>query len=121
MTDLEALKLEAEACDKIWEESCTLSEDYHSLTHQHVCDFELLNYRYFKNRKKFDKLIEEKCRAYLSSIGEERDENLDCCDYCIHSRYLTISNVNPDLILNIATLGLDRTDKYALKGVDKLK
>ena len=30
-----------------------------------------------------------------------------CCDHCIHERYLTVSEETEDLILNIATLGLD--------------
>ena len=123
MKDIDILKYEEQMCYNIWEEKYKEREEkgdeYTNLDHMHVCDFELCNFKYCKNRKKLDKLVEKKCKEYLSSIGEERDEELNCCDYCIHDRYVTISVDNPELILNIATLNLD--GKYRCKGIEELK
>lgn len=125
MKDIDILKREAQMCDDIWEENWkeekAKGNEYANLNHMHVCDFELCNFRYCKNRKELNKLVEKKCKEYLSSIGEERDEDLNCCDYCIHDRYVTISVDNPGLILNMATLGLDKNNKWIRKGIEKLK
>jgi hypothetical protein len=111
ITDYDILKQEEDMCDKIWDSKlCKLHENgmpYKNLQHEHMCDFEILNFRYCKNRRQLKKLVEKKCKEYLASIGKERDEDLCCCDHCIHERYLTISADTEDLILNIATLGLD--------------
>lgn len=53
-----------------------------------------------------DKSSEEQCKQYLKSIGQERDEDLACCDHCIHDRYVTISEDNTT-VLNICTMGTD--------------
>lgn len=103
MTNYEILKQEESLCDDIWDSNPT-----QDLIHYHMCDFEIINFRYCKNRKQLAKTVEKKCREYLSSIGQERDECMSCCDYCIHDRYLTVSGKTNSLILNIATLGLDR-------------
>jgi hypothetical protein len=111
MTDYEILKQEENLCHTIWKSKPTeTAEDgfeYVPLQHYHMCDFEILNFRICKNRRKLDKLVEKKCKEYLASIGKERDECMCCCDECIHDRYLTVSEETEDLILNIATLGLD--------------
>ena len=102
MTDYEILEKEENLCHSIWND-----HKYEGLQHYHMCDFEILNFKYCKNSRKLDKIVEKKCKEYLASIGQERDENMYCCDTCIHDRYLTISEYTEDLILNIATLGLD--------------
>ena len=111
ITEYEILKQEENFCNTIWDSTpCKMHDNgvpYRNLWHDHMCDFEILNFRYCKNRKQLDKLVEKKCKAYLASIGKERDECMWCCDECIHSRYLTISCETEDLILNIATLRLD--------------
>lgn len=112
ITEYEILKQEEDMCNKIWDskpcyfhESGAMKRD---LEHYHMCDFEILNFRYCKNRRQLEKTVEKKCKEYLASIGQERDECMCCCDNCIHDRYLTVSEETDDLILNIATLGLDR-------------
>lgn len=111
MTEYEILKQEENLCDAIWASRLpeTTEEDlqYTPLQHMHMCDFDILYFRRCKNRRQLDKLVEKKCKEYLASIGKERDECMCCCDECIHDRYLTISEETEDLILNIATLGLD--------------
>ncbi len=102
MTDYEILKQAESLCNDIWN-----SKPTQDLTHYHMCDFEILNFRYCKNRRQLEKTVEKKCKEYLASIGQERDEYMCCCDTCIHDRYLTISEETDGLILNIATLGLD--------------
>ena len=102
MTDYEVLKKEEGLCDNIWS-----SHQYERLQHYHMCDFEILNFKYCKNRKQLEKIVKKKCKEYLASIGQERDECMCCCDTCIHDRYLTVSEKTEDLILNITTLGLD--------------
>ena len=115
ITEYEVLKQEEDFCNKIWDlNPCRIHENgmpYKDLRHEHMCDFEILNFRYCKNKRKLEKLVEQKCREYLSSIGKERDECMCCCDGCMHERYLTISCETEDLILNIATLGLDNKMK----------
>ena len=106
MKDYEILKKEEDLSDYIWE-----TKPYRPLIHYHRCDFELIHFRHCKNLKQLDKLVEKKCKEYLASIGEERDECMCCCDHCIHDRYLTVSEETEDLILNIATLGLDSRNK----------
>ena len=106
MTDYEILKQEERLCNDIWN-----SKPTQDLAHYHMCDFEILNFRYCKNRRQLEKTVEKKCKEYLASIGEERDECMFCCDHCIHDRYLTVSEEMEDLILNIATLGLDNRKK----------
>lgn len=111
MTDYEILKQEENFCNKIWKsQPIKVTKDgfeYVALQHYHMCDFEILNFYTCKNRRKLDKVVEKKCKEYLASIGKERDEYMCCCDHCIHQRYLTVSEETEDLILNIATLGLD--------------
>ena len=115
MTEYEILKKEEILCHTIWasksmeatEEGC----QYTPLQHMHMCDFDILYFLRCKNRRQLDKLVEKKCKEYLASIGKERDEYMCCCDECIHDRYLTISEETEDLILNIATLGLDERMK----------
>ena len=111
MNDYEILKKEETLCRTIWAstppETTEDGRQRTPLQHEHMCDFEILNFRYCKNRRKLDKLVEKKCKEYLASIGRERDECMCCCDDCIHDRYLTVSEETEDLILNIATLGLD--------------
>lgn len=111
MTEYEILKQEENMCNKIWDSRpCKLQEDgnsYRGLTHYHMCDFEILNFKCCKNRKQLEKTVAKKCKEYLASIGKERDEYMCCCDECIHDRYLTVSEETEGLILNIATLGLD--------------
>lgn len=111
MIEYEILKKEEKLCDTIWAskyiESIEANLPDTPLQHMHICDFEILNFRYCKNRKQLEKLVIKKCKEYLASIGKERDECMCCCDHCIHERYLTISEETEDLILNIATLGLD--------------
>ena len=111
MNDYEILKKEETLCNTIWAskplETIEDGRQRIPLQHEHMCDFEILYLRYCKNRRKLDKLVEKKCKEYLASIGRERDECMCCCDHCIHDRYLTVSEETEDLILNIATLGLD--------------
>lgn len=111
ITEYEILKKEEELCHAIWDSKpCIWHENgmpYRNLQHYHMCDFEILNFHYCKNRRQLEKIVEKKCKEYLASIGQERDECMCCCDTCIHSRYLTVSEETEDLILNIATLGLD--------------
>lgn len=111
MTDHDILKQEEIMCKNIWlTRPNKINKDglpHQDLTHYHMCDFEILNFRYCKNRRQLNKVVEKKCKEYLSSIGKERDECLCCCDECIHDRYLTVSEDTGGLILNIATLGLD--------------
>lgn len=111
MTEYEILKQEENFCNKIWEsQPIKVTKDgfeYVALQHYHMCDFEILNFHTCKNRRKLDKVVEKKCKEYLASIGKERDKYMCCCDHCIHERYLTVSEETEDLILNIATLGLD--------------
>lgn len=111
ITEYEILKQEENMCNKIWDSKpCYLHENgmpYRNLMHYHMCDFEILNFRYCKNRRQLEKTVEKKCKEYLASIGQERDECMCCCDHCIHDRYLTVSEETEGLILNIATLGLD--------------
>ena len=88
MTEYDVLKQEENMCNKIWDSNpCKLHEDgdcYRGLTHYHMCDFEILNFKHCKNRRQLDKLVEKKCKEYLASIGKERDEYMCCCDHCIH-------------------------------------
>lgn len=111
MTECDILKQEENMCNQIWNSNpCQLNENgipERGLTHYHMCDFEILNFKYCKNRRQLEKTVENKCKEYLASIGKERDECMCCCDECIHDRYLTVSEETEDLILNIATLGLD--------------
>lgn len=102
MREYEILKQEEDMCHKIWS-----LKQYEGLQHYHMCDFEIVNFHNCKSRRKLNKLVEKKCKEYLASIGKERDEYMCCCDNCIHERYLTVSEETEDLILNIATLGLD--------------
>ena len=115
MSEYEILKKEENLCDEIWAskplETTEEGVQYIPLQHMHMCDFDILYFRRCKNRKQLDKLVEKKCKEYLASIGKERDECMCCCDHCIHERYLTISEETEDLILNIATLGLDEKMK----------
>lgn len=117
--ELDILRKEEEFCNKLWDsnyqEELKKGNKYTSLNHQHVCDFELCNFKYCKNIKKLNKLVEQKCRKYLSSIGKERDKYMECCDNCIHDRYLTISDNTEDLVLNICTSGLDYRFKQEAK------
>ena len=114
MTDYEILKQEERLCNDIWD-----SKQTQYLTHYHMCDFEILNFRYCKNRRQLEKIVEKKCREYLASIGQERDECMCCCDHCIHDRYLTVSEETDGLILNIATLGLDYRTMKGKDGSDE--
>ena len=125
MKDIDILRHEAEFSHRIWEESYESEKEkgneFANLDHMHICDFELTNFQHCKTRKQLNKLVEKKCKEYLSSIGEERDKYMECCDYCIHARFVTVSTDNPDLILNIATYGVNDTDIFKCKGIDKLK
>lgn len=111
MTEYDILKQEGTMCEQIWNSKpCKLNENgvpERGLTHYHMCDFEILSFKHCKNRRQLEKTVEKKCKEYLVSIGKERDEYMCCCDTCIHDRYLTVSEETEDLILNIATLGLD--------------
>lgn len=124
MKDIDVLKQESQLCNRIWkenyEERVKSGDEFSNLDHMHVCDFELINFKYCKSRKKLNKIVENECIKYLSSIGVERDECMECCDYCIHDRYVTISRANPGLILNISTLRID-DDNFTTKGVEFLK
>lgn len=106
MTEYEILKREEDFCHNIWS-----SKNYEGLQHYHICDFEIINFKCCKNRRQLNKIVEKKCKEYLASIGQERDEYMCCCDTCIHDRYLTVSEEADGLILNIATLGLDNRKK----------
>ena len=116
ITEHEILKKEEDFCNQIWDSKpCVLHENgmpYRHLTHHHMCDFEILNFRYCKNRRQLEKVVEKKCKEYLASIGQKRDECMCCCDTCVHDRLLTVSEETEDLILNIATLGLDERKKW---------
>ena len=68
MTDYEILKQEEGLCNDIWN-----SKSVQDLTHYHMCDFEILNFRYCKNRRQLEKVVEKKCKEYLASIGQERE------------------------------------------------
>jgi hypothetical protein len=114
MNDYEILKQEESLCNDIWN-----SKPTQDLTHYHMCDFEILNFRYCKNRRQLEKTVEKKCKEYLASIGQERDEYMCCCDTCIHDRYLTVSEKTDGLILNIATLGLDYRTMKGKDGSDE--
>lgn len=129
MKDIDILKQEEELCHSIWKEA---NDNYQELKkqgreneypdHMHVCDFELINFRYCKTRRKLNKLVEKECKEYLSSIGEKRNKNMSCCGGCIHNRYMTISGKNPNLILNIATVGIESNGFYdGCKGIEYLK
>lgn len=111
MNDYEILKKSEDMCHEIWNtQPLEPTEDgigWKALQHYHMCDFEILNFHNCKNRRQLEKTVEKKCKEYLASIGQERDECMCCCDHCIHDRYLTVSEETDGLILNIATLGLD--------------
>lgn len=115
LSDYEILKREEKMCNEIWDSKpCKMhanGEVYMDLDHYHMCDFEILNFQCCKNRKTLEKLVEKKCKEYLASMGQERDECMCCCDTCIHDRYLTVSAETEGLILNIATLGIDNRIK----------
>ena len=107
MKDIDILRHEEEFCHKLWrdyyESRECITDAPLKFDHMHVCDFELYNFRYCKNRRQLNKLVERKCKEYLSSIGKERDKWMTCCDECVHDRYMTISEETPELILNIST------------------
>ena len=118
MKIFDILKQEETFCNQIWrtnyEENIKgkCGSLVHSilpsnLYHMHVCDFELCNFKDCRNSKQLHKLSKKKCIEYLKSLGKTRDKDLCCCDTCIHDRYITISNEIDDLILNIATLGVE--------------
>lgn len=109
MDELKFLKQEEKLCNEMWDQNYeeTKNTDTTNLYHMHVCDFELLYFASVKNIKKLDKKVEKECKKYLKSIGKERDENLCCCDHCIHDRYMTIS-ANTETVLNICTLAIDK-------------
>lgn len=98
------LNQEAKYCNEIWKE---LNKD-NQLEHFHICDFQLMAMlnRFKKSYKKYEKEWNKKCNEYLASIGHKQDECMECCDYCPHMRYLTLSEDN--YFLNIASLGIDR-------------
>ena len=122
MTDYEILKKSEDMCHEIWKtQPLEPTEDgigWIALQHYHMCDFEILNFHNCKNRRRLNKVVEKKCKEYLTSIGQERDECMCCCDHCIHDRYLTVSEKTDGLILNIATLGLDHRVIKAESDVD---
>lgn len=113
MDELDFLKKEEKLCDEMWERSCEESVlkggQYSTLNHAHICDFDLINllYHRYENRAKLRKNAELKCKQYLKSIGKKRDYNMDCCDHCIHDRYVTISD-DDSTVLNICTLGINK-------------
>lgn len=117
MTDKDILKQGNIICDDLWR-----YREHDSLDHMHVCDFEILNFKYCKNIKKLDKVVKHECKQYLSSIGKKRDKWMSCCDHCIHERYITVSRTNPGLILNICTiLGGSLDESWYGKDYKKIK
>lgn len=117
MDELKFLKQEEKLCNEMWEksyeESILRGGEYATLNHVHICDFDLINllYHRYGNRAKLKKNAELKCKQYLKSIGKKRDYNMDCCDHCIHDRYVTINDDN-STVLNICTLAIDERFKY---------
>ena len=113
MDELKILKQEEKLCDEMWdksyEESVAKGEKYSTLNHVHICDFDLINllYHQYGNRSKLRKDAELKCKQYLKSIGKKRDNWMECCENCIHDRYVTISDDN-STVLNICTLGINK-------------
>lgn len=114
MDELKFLKQEENLCREMWEnaheETFLKGKKYTALNHVHICDFDLINllyYQYGKNRALLRKDAEFKCKQYLKSIGKKRDYNMDCCDHCIHDRYVTISDDN-STVMNICTLGINK-------------
>lgn len=113
MDELDFLKQEEKLCDEMWErsyeESVLKGGQYSTLNHAHICDFDLINllYHRYENRAKLRKNAELKCKQYLKSIGKKRDYNMDCCEHCIHDRYVTISE-DDSTVLNICTLGINK-------------
>lgn len=114
MDELKFLKQEEKLCDEMWEESYQESVknggQYATLNHVHICDFELINLLYHGYRRKRSELrkdAELKCKQYLKSIGKKRDYWSDCCEHCIHDRYVTI-NEDDNTVLNICTLNSDK-------------
>lgn len=106
MNELEFLKQEEKLCGQMWDENYQESNGNGvTLNHVHICDFDLINLLY-RGKMLSEKSAKEKCKQYLKSIGKERDEDLECCDHCIHDRYVTISEDNTT-VLNICTIGTD--------------
>ena len=107
MDEFKILKQEAELCGEIWEQDYQENKGNDvTLNHVHICDFDLVNLLYHGYSKSRAKLREDsklKCKQYLKSIGKKRDHWLDCCENCIHDRYVTISGDN-STVLNICTL-----------------
>ena len=110
MDELKFLKQEAELCGEMWEQNYQENKcNDATLNHVHICDFELINllyHGYSKNRAKLREDSKLRCKQYLKSIGKKRDYWLDCCDHCIHDRYVTISGDN-STVMNICTLMID--------------
>lgn len=108
MDELKILKQEEKLCGEIWENG-----NNGTLNHVHICDFDLINllyHRYGKNRALLREDSKLKCKQYLKSIGKKRDNWMECCDHCIHDRYVTISDDN-STVLNICTLGVNESLK----------
>jgi len=106
MDYLKVLKTEESICHKLWEESYAESKDSPLLYHLHFCDFEILSFKYCKNSKKLEKEVKSRCESYLKSIGLTRDEDMCCCDGCMHDKYIT-ADLKRDMILNVCTLAVE--------------
>lgn len=107
MDELKFLKQEEKLCNEMWEQNYQENKGNDvTLNHVHICDFDLINllyHGYSKNREKLKEDSKLRCKQYLKSIGKKRDYWLDCCENCIHDRYVTISDDN-STVLNICTL-----------------
>lgn len=144
MNIYDKLKQQEQITNELWNEQhevCNgennwdISKRY--LEHEHICDFRIICHydkwdkdwycdtRKWKIREFFRKLfrIPDKewtqrcqCKKYLESIGKEQDKYWECCDGCIHDKYVTYTYEPYGTILNISTLALDERD-----GLEQIK
>lgn len=107
MNYLEELKAEEKCAKDLWEKSYAEygKDKTVSLNHIHLCDFDILTYRGKWSFRKFEQEKVKWCKKYLESIGRKRDKYLECCDFCIHNKYVT-TDFDQNYVLNVSTLGL---------------
>lgn len=91
--------------------------------HIHMCDFEIISrLEPWRKRHKKD-WAKYQCKKYLKQYGKKRDECLNCCDECPHSRYI---EYNDDffihtLITNGVSYGRNNPwlNKDMIDGIDR--
>lgn len=92
-----------------------INEEDDMANHLHMCDYEII---YKKPR-----IVQEKCRVYLRSIGMKRDKQMACCDVCKHMKYLQCSGDDPTDIVTIISKtdeDIERLEKVYSKWLRKI-